>query len=225
MRSLRVLSSWGGDLRDAVVRCSRAESGTGPAPGSRQDQHLAGEGQPGAVAEHQRQVAGLAPRRTPSARSAPAGPTPTTCCPTATMSRATTVRLGRSRAAWPSTRRCAGWPGAGRTRRCRPGATPAFSIASTQRPAVSLVVAQRKTAWPSWPRNWPATGSSISVDAGRRRCPRRPGRCPARRDGPADDRGAGAVGEDDRRRPVGRVGHVGEPLDADDEHVAGVAGA
>ena len=33
------------------------------------------------------------------------------------------------------------------------------------------------------------------------------------------DRGAGAVAEDERGRPVGRVGHVGEPLDADDQHV------
>src|SRR3954454_12411480 len=43
--------------------------------------------------------------------------------------------------------------------------------------------------------------------------------------GGTDDRGAGAVGEDHRGRPVVHVGHVGQPLHADDEGVAGGPGA
>ena len=50
-------------------------------------------------------------------------------------------------------------------------------------------------------------------------------RADARLVGGADHGGPGAVGEDDRRRPVLQVGDVGEPLDADDEGVAGRAGA
>src|SRR6478672_11375809 len=40
-----------------------------------------------------------------------------------------------------------------------------------------------------------------------------------------DDRGAGAVGEDERRPAVADVGEVGEPLHADDQDVPGAAGA
>ena len=59
--------------------------------------------------------------------------------------------------------------------------------------------------------------SSRSGRPGRRRCPRRPGR--SRLVGRADDRGAGAVGEDDRVRAVDRVDRVGELLRADDQHL------
>ena len=41
----------------------------------------------------------------------------------------------------------------------------------------------------------------------------------------ADDRGAGAVGEDERGAAVVEVGDVGEPLDADHQHVLGAAAA
>ena len=41
----------------------------------------------------------------------------------------------------------------------------------------------------------------------------------------SDDRGARAVGEDERRAAVADVGEVGEPLDADHQHVAGAAAA
>src|SRR5918997_1953959 len=41
----------------------------------------------------------------------------------------------------------------------------------------------------------------------------------------SDHRGPGAVGEDERRRPVVLVGHVRQPLHADDQYVLGGAGA
>ena len=41
----------------------------------------------------------------------------------------------------------------------------------------------------------------------------------------ADDGRAGAVGEDERGAAVADVGEVGEPLDADHQHVAGAAAA
>ena len=71
------------------------------------------------------------------------------------------------------------------------------------------VLARRRSRWPC---------------AGRRRCPRRPGRCPARRTAPTTAAPAPSAKITAVARSV-EVGDVGEPLDADDQGVAGRAGA
>ena len=88
---------------------------------------LAGEGQPGAEAEH-------AAPRSPDLRLAgsisaasASGIGGGEVLPGLTMSRATTGVVGEAELAWRSPRRCAGWPGAGRRRRARPAPTPARS--------------------------------------------------------------------------------------------------
>ena len=93
----------------------------------------------------------------------------------------------------------------------RRDARPAAGLAA--RPGPSRSVAQRKTAWPSWPRN---AGSVDGIAIRVARCspslPQTDRADAARRVGRADDGGAGAVGEDDRGAAVVRVDPVGQLL-------------
>ena len=94
--------------------------------------------------------------------------------------------------------------------------------------------AQRKTALPCMTRCGIRGSSEATTSRQSSRCrirsncspsePQTTGPMPGSSLGSDDDR-AGAVGEDERGAAVGRVGDVGEPLDADDQHVLGGAAA
>ena len=161
-----------------------------------------------------------APRRRSTISVSASGIDADEVLPDSTMSSATTrVRRRRACLAIASMMRRLAWCG---TNTSMSAGLDAGQLGSARaRPGRSAVVAQRKTAWPSWWR--------YGLPARRSRWRRRSSPALPQTTGPmpglvgvgrADDRGAGAVGEDDRGRAVVPVDPVGELLGADHQHVA-----